>query len=149
MYEQANSEMIGLTTSKKWRNLLSKQKKQNICNVRQFNIKLTCYSCWPNSVKTRLRCSRLDFNYTLQVLQQVVNSAYCKIQTATYFNVVQGFVRLYATLHILTCVPYTFTYLWPKSLYTNIYTCAGYLNLHLRSPQRKNLTQWSYDGIQL
>ena len=41
--------------------------------VRQSNIQLACYSYRRNCVKTRLRCSLLNYNYTLQVLQQVVN----------------------------------------------------------------------------
>ena len=42
--------------------------------VRQSNIQLTCYSCRGTSVQTRLRCSLLKCNYTLQVLQQVATN---------------------------------------------------------------------------
>ena len=42
--------------------------------VRQSNIQLTCSDYRRNSVKTRLRCSLLNCNYTLQVLQQVATN---------------------------------------------------------------------------
>ena len=42
--------------------------------VRQSNIELTSYMPEGNSVKTRLRCSLLNCNYTLQVLQQVATN---------------------------------------------------------------------------
>ena len=42
--------------------------------VRQSNIQLTCCSYRRNSVKTRLRCSILNCDYTLQVLQQVATN---------------------------------------------------------------------------
>ena len=43
-------------------------------SVRQSNIQLTCYKYHGNSVKSRLRCSLLNCNYTLQVLQQVATN---------------------------------------------------------------------------
>ena len=45
-------------------------------HVRQSNIQLTCYSYRRNCDKTRLRCSLLNCNYTLQVLQQVATNDY-------------------------------------------------------------------------
>ena len=45
-------------------------------SVRQSNIQLTCYIPGGNSVKTRLRCSLLNCDYTLQVLQQVATNDY-------------------------------------------------------------------------
>ena len=47
--------------------------KERTDTVRQSNIQLACYSYRRNCVKTRLRCSQLNCNYTLQELQQVVN----------------------------------------------------------------------------
>ena len=44
--------------------------------VRQSNIQLTCFSYWRSSVKTRLRCSLWNCDYTLQVLQQVATNDY-------------------------------------------------------------------------
>ena len=43
-------------------------------HVRQSNIQLTCYSYRRNCDKPRLRCSLLNCNYTLQVLQQVATN---------------------------------------------------------------------------
>ena len=45
-------------------------------HVRQSNIQLTCYSYRRNCDKTRLRCSLLNCDYTLQVLQQVATNDY-------------------------------------------------------------------------
>ena len=42
--------------------------------VRQSNIQLTCCSYRRNCVKSRLRCSLLNCDYTLQVLQQVATN---------------------------------------------------------------------------
>ena len=42
--------------------------------VRQSNIQLTCYSYRRNCDKSRLRCSLLNCDYTLQVLQQVATN---------------------------------------------------------------------------
>ena len=44
--------------------------------VRQSNIQLTCYSYRRNCDEPRLRCSLLNCNYTLQVLQQVATNDY-------------------------------------------------------------------------
>ena len=44
--------------------------------VRQSNIHLTCFSYRRSSVKTRLRSSLLNCDYTLQVLQQVATNDY-------------------------------------------------------------------------
>ena len=46
----------------------------NNFNVRQSNIQLTCYSYRRNCDKPRLRCSLLNCDYTLQVLQQVATN---------------------------------------------------------------------------
>ena len=43
------------------------------CHVGQPNIQFTFYSCRRNSVKTRMSCSLLNCDHTVQVLQQVVN----------------------------------------------------------------------------
>ena len=85
--------------------------------VRQFNIQLTCFSCCRNSVKTRLPYSLFNCYHTLQVLQQVANLslkydmaikrcgyAYCKTREATFLTEGPGSVRLYATVHIYTCI---------------------------------------------
>ena len=48
-------------------------------HVRQSNIQLTCFSYCRSSVKTRLRCSLLNCDYTLQVLQQVATNYYKRI----------------------------------------------------------------------
>ena len=45
-------------------------------HVRQSNIQLTCFSYRRDSVKTRLRCSLLNCDYTLHVLQQVATNDY-------------------------------------------------------------------------
>ena len=45
-------------------------------HVRQSNIQLTCFSYSRSSVKTRLRCSLSNCDYTLQVLQQVATNDY-------------------------------------------------------------------------
>ena len=45
-------------------------------HVRQSNIQLTCCSYRRNCVKSRLRCSLLNCDYTLQVLQQVAANDY-------------------------------------------------------------------------
>ena len=45
-------------------------------HVRQSNIQLTCFSYCRSSVKTRLRCSLLNFDYTLHVLQQIATNDY-------------------------------------------------------------------------
>ena len=45
-------------------------------HVRQSNIQLTCYSYRRNCDKPRLRCSLLNCDYTLQVLQQVATNDY-------------------------------------------------------------------------
>ena len=44
--------------------------------VRQSNIQLTGFSYRRNSVKTRLRCSLLNCDYSLQMLQQVATNDY-------------------------------------------------------------------------
>ena len=44
--------------------------------VRQSNIQLTCYSYRRNCDKPRLRCSLLNCDYILQVLQQVATNDY-------------------------------------------------------------------------
>ena len=92
-------------------------------HVRQSNIQLTCFSYRRNCDKPRLRCSLLNCNYTLQVLQQVATNDYkrngrcitqipkhecasvhiVKQQTATFQTYGPGSVRQYATLYILTC----------------------------------------------
>ena len=46
----------------------------SMINVRQSNIQLTCYKYHGNSVKSRLRCSLLNCNYTLLVLQRVATN---------------------------------------------------------------------------
>ena len=43
-------------------------------SIRQFNIQLTCYSYRRNCDKPRLKCSLLNCNYTLQVLQPVATN---------------------------------------------------------------------------
>ena len=43
-------------------------------SVRQSNIQLTCCNYRRNCVKSRLRCSLLNCDYTLQVLQQVATN---------------------------------------------------------------------------
>ena len=98
--------------------------------MRQSNIQLTCYSYRRNSVKTRLSCSRLNCDYTLQVLQQVATNDYksngrcitqtvkqgcacvhiVKQQTATFQTYGPGSVHLYATHDILTCNVHTDVY---------------------------------------
>ena len=59
--------------------VVSTKTKHSICNiiidtVRQSNIQLTCYSYRRNCDKPRLRCSLLNCDYTLQVLQQVAKT---------------------------------------------------------------------------
>ena len=98
--------------------------------MRQSNIQLTCYIPGVNSVQTRLKCSLLNCNYTLQVLQKVATND-CKPngrcisqtvkqgcasvqiveqQTATFKTKGPGSVHLYATHHILTCIIHTDVY---------------------------------------
>ena len=45
-------------------------------HVRQSNIQFTCYGYHRNCDKPRLRCSLLNCDYTLQVLQQVATNDY-------------------------------------------------------------------------
>ena len=86
--------------------------------VGQSNIQLTCFSYRRNCDKTRLRCSLLNCDYTLQMLQQVATNDYnpngrcitqtvkqgcasvriVKQQTATFQTKGPRSVRLYATL---------------------------------------------------
>ena len=88
--------------------------------VRQSNIQLTCYSYRRNCDRTRLRCSLLNCNYTLQVLQQVAINDYkrngrcisqtvkqgcasvhiVKQQTATFQTYGLGSVHLQYMLHM-------------------------------------------------
>ena len=60
---------------------VSTKKKQKVdiekdlfSSVRQSNIQLTCYSYRRNCDRPRLRCSLLNCNYILQVLQQVATN---------------------------------------------------------------------------
>ena len=118
-------------------------------NVRQSNIQLTCCSYRRNYVKSRLRCSLLNCNHTLQVLQQVATNDYkrngrcitqiakherasvhiVKQQTATFQTYGPGSVHLYATHDILTCIVHTDVYNLDLRI-LNIYTCVGKLILH-------------------
>ena len=113
---------------------------------RQSNIQLTCYSYRD---KPRLRCSLLNCNYTLQVLQQVATNDYkrngrcitqiakyecasvhiVKQQTATFQTYGPGSVHLYATHDILTYNVHTDVYNLDLRI-LNIYTCVGKLILH-------------------
>ena len=99
-------------------------------HVRQSNIQLTCFSYCRSSVKTRLRCSLLNCDYTLQVLQKVATNdckpnGRCisqtvkqgcasvhivKQQTATFQTIDPESVNLYATYHRLTCIIHTDVY---------------------------------------
>ena len=117
--------------------------------MRQSNIQLTCYSYRRNCDKPRLRCSLLNCNYTLQVLQQVATNDYkrngrcitqiakhecasvhiVKQQTATFQTYGPGSVYLYATHDILTCIVHTDVYNLDLRV-LNIYTCEGKLILH-------------------
>ena len=110
-------------------------------HVRQSNIQLTCFSYCRNCVKTRLRCSLLNYDYTLQVLQQVATNDYkpngrcitqkvkhecasvhiVKQQTATFQTYGLGSVHLYATHDILTCIIHTDVYKLDLRI-LNIYT---------------------------
>ena len=117
--------------------------------VRQSNIQLTCYSYCRNYAKTRLRCSLLNCDYTLQVLQQITTNDYkrngrcitqivkhecasvhiVKQQTTTFQTNGPGPVHLYATHHIPTCIIHTGVYNLDLRI-LNIYTCVGKLILH-------------------
>ena len=69
---QSGEEQVGIFTSEgcqffplpKCREALKIMSK---CIVRQSNIQLTCYSYHRNCVKTRLKCSQLNCNYTVSV----------------------------------------------------------------------------------
>ena len=118
-------------------------------HVRQSNIQLTCYSYRRNCDKPRLRCSLLNCDYTLQVLQQVATNDYkrngrcitqiskhecasvhiVKQQTATFQTYGLGSVHLYATHDILTCNVHTNVYNLDLRI-LNIYTCVGKLISH-------------------
>ena len=118
-------------------------------SVRQSNIQLTCYSYRRNCEKTRLRCSLLNCNHTLQVLQQVATNDYkrngrcitqiakhecvsvhiVEQQTATFQTYGLGSVHLYATHDILTCIVHTDVYSLDLRI-LNIYTCVGKVILH-------------------
>ena len=63
--------MKGAPAAKKFKGKSDLRNNNSKGTVRQSNIHLTCYIPDGNSVKTRLRCSLLNCNYTLQVLQQV------------------------------------------------------------------------------
>ena len=117
--------------------------------MRQSNIQLTCYSYRRNCDKPRLRCSLLNCEYTLHVLQQVASNDYkterslyhanskqgcasvhiVKQQTATFQTYGPGSVHLYATHDILTCIVHTDVYNLDLRI-LNIYTCVGKLILH-------------------
>ena len=117
--------------------------------MRQSNIQLIGYSYRRNCDKTRLRCSLLNCNYTLQVLQQVATNDHkrngrcitqivkhecasvhiVKQQTATFQTNGLGSVHLYATHDILTCIVNTDEYKLDLRI-LNIYTCVGKLILH-------------------
>ena len=60
--------------------MIKKEMKKKYINqmeaVRQSNIQLTCFSYRRICVNTRLRCSLLNCDYTLQVLQQVATNDY-------------------------------------------------------------------------
>ena len=118
-------------------------------HARQSNIQLTCFSYHRNCVKTRLKCSQLNCNYTLQVSQQVATNDYkpndrcitqivkhecasvhiVKQQTATFQTYGPGSVHLFATHHILTCFIHTDVYNLNLRI-LNIYTYVGNLILH-------------------
>ena len=65
--------------------------------VRQSNIQLTCYSYRRNCDKPRLRCSLLNCEYTLQVLQQVATNDYKTERSLYHANSKQGC----ASVHIV------------------------------------------------
>ena len=121
-----------------------KSSKDVYSSVRQSNIQLTCYSYRRNCDKPRLRCSLLNCNYTLLVLQQVATNDYkrngrcitqiakhecasvhiVKQQTATFQTYGPGSLHLYATHDILTCIVHTDVYNLDLRI-LNIYTCVG------------------------
>ena len=87
-------------------------------HVRQSNIQLTCFSYCRSSVKTRLRCSLLNCDYTLQVLQQVATNDYkpnsrCITQTVKQgcasVHIVKQQTATFQTKGSWVCTPVRYT----------------------------------------
>ena len=86
--------------------------------VRQSNIQLTCFSYRRKCVKTRLRCSLLNCDYTLQVLQQVATNDYkpngrCITQTVKHgcacVHIVKQQTATFQTKRSWVCTPTCYT----------------------------------------
>ena len=69
-----NGNVNNIWTSLPSTQICKAEKLRRSMVVRQSNIQLTCCSHRRNSVKIRLRCSLLNCDYTLLVLQQVATN---------------------------------------------------------------------------